>query len=149
MINYPDSNIGSVHIKKILKIKIIQRIGAKYLAAKKGYKSTAGIFTHVLQPLLGTATADKAFKLINGIFPDFVIDARGPRFSELLEIMDSSRLDGVETLADIKGLGIGESSGYVSFRAEQGQLKPIDRRAVKVHKEYCKAATSGPKCTGA
>ena len=54
--------------------------------------------------------------------------------------MDSSRLDGVETLADIKGLGIGESSGYVSFRAEQGQLKPIDRRAVKVHKEYCKAA---------
>ena len=54
--------------------------------------------------------------------------------------MDSSRLDGVETLADIKGLGIGESSDYVSFHAEQGQLKPIDRRAVKVHKEYCKAA---------
>ena len=43
-------------------------------------------------------------------------------------------------LADIKGLGIGESSGCVSFRAEQGQLKPIDRRAVKVHKDYCKAA---------
>ena len=54
--------------------------------------------------------------------------------------MDSSRLEGVETLADIKGLGIGESSGYVSFRAEQGQLKPIDRRVVKVQKEYCKAA---------
>ena len=51
------------------------------------------------------------FKLINGILPDFVIDARGPRFSELLGFMDSSRLDGVETLADIKGLGIGESSG--------------------------------------
>jgi len=34
----------------------LERIGAKYLAAKKGYKSTAGIFTHVLQPLLGTAT---------------------------------------------------------------------------------------------
>ena len=65
------------------------RIGAKYLAAKKGNKSTAGIFTHVPQPLLGTATADKAFKLINGILPDFVIDARGPRFSELLEFMDS------------------------------------------------------------
>jgi len=46
----------------------------------------------------------------------------------------------IETLVDIKGLGIGESSDYVSFRAEQGQLKPIDRRAVKVHKEYCKAA---------
>ena len=59
----------------------LERIGAKYLAAKKGYKSTAGIFTHVLQPLLGTATADKAFELINGILPDFVIDARGPRFS--------------------------------------------------------------------
>ena len=41
----------------------LERIGAKYLAAKKGYKSTAGIFTHVLQPLLGTVTADKAFKL--------------------------------------------------------------------------------------
>ena len=109
------------------------------LRSKKGYMSTAGIFTHVFQPLLGTATADKAFKLINGILPDFVIDARGPRFSELLEFMDSSRLDGVETLADIKRLGIGESSCYVSFRAEQGQLKPIDRRAVNVHKEYFKA----------
>ena len=36
-------------------------------------------------------------------------------------------------------MGIGESSDYVSFRAEQGQLKPIDRRAVKVHKAHCKA----------
>ena len=43
-------------------------------------------------------------------------------------------------MVDIKGLGIGESSDYVSFRAEPGQLKPIDRRAVKVHEEYCKAA---------
>ena len=33
--------------------------------------------------------------------------------------MNSSRLNGVETLADIKGLGIGESSGYASFRAEE------------------------------
>jgi len=39
-----------------------------------------------------------------------------------------------------KGLGIGESSDYVSFRAEQGQLKPIDRRVVKAHEAYCKAA---------
>ena len=31
-------------------------------------------------------------------------------------------------------------SYYVSFRAEQGQLKPTDRRAVKLHKAYCKAA---------
>ena len=54
--------------------------------------------------------------------------------------MDSSRLNGVETLVDIRGLGIGESPDYVSFRAEQGHLKPIDHRAVKVHKEYCKAA---------
>ena len=36
------------------------------------------------QPLLGTVAADKAFKLINSILPDFVIDARGERFSELL-----------------------------------------------------------------
>jgi len=43
-------------------------------------------------------------------------------------------------LVDIRGLGISESSDYVSFRAEQGQLKPIDRRAVTVHKEFCKAA---------
>ena len=34
---------------------------------------------------------------------------------------------------------MGEKSG-VSFRAEQGQLKPIGRRAVKVHKEHYKAA---------
>ena len=117
-----------------------EAITKKKKVSKKGYKSTAGIFTHVLQPLLGTATADKAFKLINSILPDFAIDARGARFSELLQFTDSSRLDGVETLVDIKGFGIGESSDYVYFRAEQGQLKPIDRRAVKVHKEYCKAA---------
>jgi len=43
-------------------------------------------------------------------------------------------------LFDIKGFGIGESSDYISFRAEQGQLKPFDRRAVKVDKAYCKAA---------
>jgi len=51
--------------------------------------------------------------------------------------MDSSRLDGVETFVHIKGLGIGESSDYVSFRAEQEQPKPIDRRSVKAHKAYC------------
>ena len=40
----------------------------------------------------------------------------------------------------IGGLRIGESSDdYISFRAEHGQLKPIDRREVKMHKEYCKA----------
>ena len=61
-----------------------ERIGAKYFTAKKGHKSTAGIFTHVLQPLLGTATADKAFELINGILPGFAIDSRGARFGELL-----------------------------------------------------------------
>jgi len=90
--------------------------------------------------LLRTATANKAFKLVNGILPDFAIDARGTRYSGLLQFTDSSRLDGVETLVDIKGVGIGESSDYASFRAEQGQLKPIDHRAVKVHKAYCKAA---------
>jgi len=79
------------------------------------------------------------------ILPDFVIDARGARFSELLQFTDSSRLDGVETLVDIKGLGIDESLDYVSFRAEQGQLKPIDRRAVKVHKAYCSQGRQGPR----
>jgi len=68
----------------------------KYLVAKKGYKSTAGIFTHVLQPLLGTETVDRAFKLINGILPGFSIDARGARFSELVQYTISSRLDGAE-----------------------------------------------------
>ena len=37
-------------------------------------------------------------------------------------------------------MGIGDSSDYASFRAEQRQLTPIGRRVVKVHKEYCKAA---------
>jgi len=41
-------------------------------ALKKGYKSTAGIYTHVLQPLLGTAAADIRFGLIKGIIPDFL-----------------------------------------------------------------------------
>jgi len=57
-----------------------------------------------------------------------------------LQFTNSSRLDGAVTLVDIKCVGIGKSSDYFSFRAEQGQLKPIDRWAVKVHKKYCKAA---------
>jgi len=81
-----------------------------------------------------------AFKLIHGILPDFVIYARGARLSKLLQFTDSLRLEGVEAFVDIKGLGIGESSDYISFRAKRGQLKPIDRRAVNVHKAYCKAA---------
>jgi len=72
-----------------------------------------------------TATADKAFKLINGTLPDFTIEARGARFSELLRFTDLSRLDSVGTLVDIKGLRIGESADYVSFSAEQRQFKPI------------------------
>jgi len=63
---------------------------------EEGLQLTAGIFTHVPQPLLRTATANKALRLINGIFPDFAIDARGARFSELLQFTGSSRLDGVE-----------------------------------------------------
>jgi len=118
----------------------LEWISAKYLAAKKGYRLTAGIFTRVLLSLLGTTAADKAFKLINGALPDLTIDPRGAKFSELLQFTDSSRLGGAEASVDIKGLGIGESSYYVSFRAEQGLLKLIDRRAVKVHKENCKAA---------
>ena len=41
-------------------------------------------------------------------------------------------MPGAETLVDIKGLGIGKSLDYASIRAEQGLLKPIDRRGVKV-----------------
>jgi len=59
-------------------------------------------------------------KLIYGILRDFVIDSRGARFSKLLHFTGSSRLDDAETLVDIKGLGIGESSDCASFRAEQG-----------------------------
>ena len=49
----------------------LERIGGKYFAAKKGYKSTAGIFTRVLQPLLGTDIIEKAFRFINSTLPDF------------------------------------------------------------------------------
>ena len=44
-----------------------------------------------------------AFKLISGILPNFVIDARGARFSELMQLMDSSSLGDIETPVDIKG----------------------------------------------
>ena len=66
------------------------------------------------------------------------VDTRGSRLSELLHFTGSSRLGSVETLVDIKGLGIGKSSDYISFCTEVFWL--IHRRAVKVHKEYCKAA---------
>jgi len=44
---------------------------------------------HVHQPLLGTVAAYKTFRLINGILPDFAIDARGSRFSKLSKFMVS------------------------------------------------------------
>jgi len=40
--------------------------------------------------------------------PDVALEVLGARFSELSKFMSSSRLDGVETLVDIKGLGNGE-----------------------------------------
>ena len=53
----------------------LERFGAKHFAAKKGHcklKATSRpplscIFMQVLQPLLGTAKACKAFELISGI----------------------------------------------------------------------------------
>ena len=42
----------------------------------------------------------------------------------------------VETLLDIKGLAIGESSGYASFCANKGSLSLL----TEVQKEYCKPA---------
>ena len=92
----------------------------KHLAAKKGYKSTAGC---------------TVCKLTNGSLPGFAINSCGAIFSKFLLFTDLSRLDGAEISVYIKGLGIGESSGRASFRAKQ-----FDRQAIKVHKEYCKAA---------
>ena len=45
----------------------LERIGAKYLAAKKGYKLDRQHFTN----LFGTAAVDKATKLFRGILQDF------------------------------------------------------------------------------
>jgi len=46
-------------------------------------------------------------------------------------------------LVDIKGLGSGESSDFVSFHAEQEQLKPNDRRAVKVQVKEVQGVLQG------
>ena len=110
----------------------LERIDARYLATNKGYRSAAGLFTRVLQPLLGTAAVRSSLSKFR--FKSSF------RISPFLEFTDSSRLDGSEALVDIKSLRIGESSSdNAFFRTEQLQLKPIDCRAVKVHKDHCKA----------
>ena len=87
-------------------------------------KVNAGTFTHVLQPLLGTTTANKASELINGILPGFVIDARGARLSEFLQFTDSSRLGGVVTLVDTKGLGISHHQTTLPFAPNKDSSSP-------------------------
>ena len=136
---------GSVgdHSRKLhdfmLEFVIVQlrKIGIRVNAAKKGHPSTAGIFTHLLQEYNATLHPSKeAVQLVNGILPDMLLNATGPLANEFSSVTCSTFFDYVETLLDVKGYGLGESSRYQSFRAEPSDLKPVDRRAREVHKEY-------------
>ena len=119
----------------------LRKIGIRANAAKKGSKTTAGIFTHLLQVFNASPSpSSENVKLVNGILPDMLLDARGPMSNEFSDVTGSTFFDRVQTLFDVKGFGISESSGYLSFRAEASDLKPIDRRSRKVHTEYVHAA---------
>jgi hypothetical protein len=69
-----------------------------------------------------------------------LLDARGPLSNEFSDVTGSTFFDFVETLFDVKGLGISESSGYLSYRAGSSDIKPVTRRSLKVHTEYVRAA---------
>jgi hypothetical protein len=119
----------------------LRKIGARASAAKKGSITTAGIFTHLLQAFNGDPSpSTDHVKLVNGILPDMLLDARGPMSNEFSDVTGSTFFDFVETLFDVKGLGISESSGYLSFRAGSSDIKPVIRRSLKVHTEYVRAA---------
>ena len=115
----------------------LRKIGPRAKAAKKGTKTTAGIFTHLLQAFnANPSPSSEHIRLVNGTLPDMLLDARGLMSNEFSDVTGSTFFDFVETLFDVKGYGISESSGYLSFRAGSADIKPIDSRSLKVHKEY-------------
>ena len=119
----------------------LRKIGVRVSAAKKGSVTTAGIFNDLLQAYnLDPSPSAEKDRLVNGILPDMILNATGPMANEFSDVTCATFFDRVQTLFDVKGYGLGESSHYPSFRAESSDPKPVDRRAQEVHQEYVNKA---------
>jgi len=77
--------------------------------------------------------------MFNGIIPDIIIDVRNAILNQLIPSTSPTWFDQIETICDLKTLSPHDTSGYVSI-ADTDYIKPIDKRARKVHDEYTKAA---------
>ena len=53
---------------------------------------------------------------MDGILPEMFLNATGPLANELASVTCSTFFDFVETLLDVKGRGLGESSHYPSLK---------------------------------
>ena len=109
-------------------------------------KQTKGVLGDLLGPIERARDAartpgEKGAKKrqVNGIIPDPIIDVRNAILNQLISYTTPTWFDQVETICDVKALSPHDSSGYFSI-ANTDSIKPIDKRARKVHSEYTKAA---------
>ena len=72
--------------------------------------------------------------------PCIIIDVRNATLTHITPNTSPTCFDPVETICDVKALSPHDSSGYFSI-ADTDPIKPIDKRARKVHSEYTKAPT--------
>ena len=124
----------------------LNHCGIPFKAASKWNKQTKGMLGNLLDPIERACDAartprEKGAKKrqINGIIPDLILDVRNAIFNQLISYTTPTWFDQVETICDVKTLSPHDSSGYFSI-ADTDSVKPIDKRARKVHSEYTKAA---------
>ena len=73
-----------------------------------------------------------------GIISDIFIDTRNAILNQLISSTSSTWFGQVGTICDVKALSPHDTSGCFSI-PDTGSIKPIDKRARKVHDEYTKA----------
>jgi len=76
---------------------------------------------------------------VNGITPDIIIGVRNAMLNQLIPSTSPTWFDQAETICDVRTLSPHDTSGYFSI-ADTDSIKPIGKRARKVHDEYTKAA---------
>ena len=70
---------------------------------------------------------------------NIIIDERNAILDQFIPSTSPTWLDQVETICDVKALSPHDTSVYFSI-ADTDSIKPIDKRARKVHDEYTMAA---------
>jgi len=118
----------------------LEQIGAKYLAAKKGYSRPPASSRTISSPSSGLQQSTRRSSLSMASFWIFTLMPVAQDLANSSSLRTSCHVWMVLRLWLTSRLGNRRVIRQYFLRAEQGQHKPIGRRAIKVRKEYCKAA---------